>query len=178
MPAVSDNDGGLHSLLPPNRSLVYQYASRREPHSRGCHKQARHRSNTAWLEVLSPGRLARLAWCAPQPHPSSAHSECLDPRWLGCRFRFFLAHKGEQLIQLRLLHLLWQRCVRQFGSVGTHPVGNTLWVDLQYTPDRAITTAFYVHPDGKETGFLRITMLSRLWRIDPIAFTTAIALAP
>ena len=111
-------------------------------------------------------------------HPSSTRNGFLDPRWLERRFRFFLANKGEQLIQFSPFHLFGQRRLREFACVGTDPVGHTLWIDLQHSSDRSITTAFHIHADGQQPCFVRITMLAWLGCIDPIAFTTTIALAP
>ena len=135
---ISDSDLNPHSLLPPNRFPVCRFA---------CHRQERHQSNTVWFGVHVPGRLARLRRFAPARHPSSEHSGCLDPRWSGCRFRFFLAHEGKQLIQFCLLHLRRQWCFWEFRRVGPDPIGNTLRIDLYHSPNRA-ATAFHIHANG------------------------------
>ena len=81
-------------------------------------------------------------------HPNSMSNGALDPRWLGCRFRFFLADKGEQFIQFCFFYLLWQRCLRQLGGVGADPVGDALWIDFRHSSNGSITTAFHIHADG------------------------------
>lgn len=63
-------------------------------------------------------------------------------------FVFFLPTKVNNSSNSAFFYLLGQRCFRQFRRVGTHPIRHTLRIDLQHSPDRAITTAFDVHADG------------------------------
>jgi hypothetical protein len=76
-------------------SPVCRYASHRVRRNKECHKQGRHPSNIVWLAELVPDRLGEFLKFSPVQHPNSKHSESLDPRWLGRRFRFFLADEGE-----------------------------------------------------------------------------------
>ena len=94
------------------------------------------------------------------------------------RFRFFLANEGVQLVHSSLFDLGWQGCLRQFGCVLADPISDTLWVDLEYSPNRAVTATFHIHENCQQAGLFRVAVLGWFGRVHAIAFTTTITLAP
>lgn len=140
-------------------------------------KQEKHHCNTVWLGVPVPDKLVRLPKFFPAPHPSLEHSACLDPQSSRRKSRFFLANEGVQLIQFSLFDLGWHGSVRQLGGVLTNPIGNTLWIDLEHSSNRAKAATFHIHANCQQTGCFGITVLDWLRCIHSIAFTAAIALA-
>lgn len=63
------------------------------PHSGACHSLERYPNSSVWLGEHGPDKLVKPLWFVPGRHPNSTHNECLDLRWLGARFRFFLPTK-------------------------------------------------------------------------------------
>ena len=147
-PNVSSNDAGLHSQLPQNRFLSYPFSFRRVLHNRECHRAERHLSSIVWLVERVPGRLAWLHYFLSSPHPNSTSNVCLDLLWLGCRFRFFLLDKGIHLVQFSYAWLLRYLCRRQFVGIGSDPIRNGLWTDLQDPANRSLTAALHIHSNG------------------------------
>ena len=105
--------------------------------------------NIVWLVASVLDRLAGQRKFVQEPHPNLARSESLDPPPSKRRLRFFLAHKGEQLIQFRRFGFVWNRSRGQFGGVGFDPVDHTLRIDLQDPSNTVITVAFHIHANGK-----------------------------
>ena len=110
-------------------------------------------------------------------HPGLEHSACLDPQSSRRKSRFFLANEGVQLIQFSLFDLGWHGSVRQLGGVLTNPIGNTLWIDLEHSSNRAKAATFHIHANCQQASCFGITVLDWLRCIHSIAFTAAIALA-
>lgn len=123
------------------------------------------------------GRLARLPTFFLPPRPNSGHNGYPDQRWSGCRFRFFLPDKSVQLVQFCLFDLFGHRSIRQFGSVLTHPIGNTLWIDLQNPGNSTITIAFHIHANGEQSCFLWITIRPWIGRVHTFTRVATILLA-
>ena len=107
VPAVSNSDVNLRWPLRPNRFPVCQFAFHMERRSTKCHRQEKHHCNSVWLVEHVPSKLAELLRFFPRPHPNSKRSEYPDPRLSERRFRFFLANKGIQFIQLSLFDFRW-----------------------------------------------------------------------
>lgn len=95
--AVSNSDVNLRWPLRPNRFPVCQFAFHMEHRSTKYHRQEKHHCNSVWL--------AQLLRFFPAPHPNSKRSKYPDLRLSERRFRFFLANKGVQFIQLSLFDL-------------------------------------------------------------------------
>ena len=143
-PGVSNSGASQRSPLQPNRFRACLSAFHKVPHSTGCHRPRRRHCNTVSLEAPVPGRLACFRWFARARHPNSAHNAWLDPLSSGCRFRFFLLHKGVQLIQFSLLRLFRYGCRRQFVDIIANPIRYTLLTDFQYPADGPLAVAFHI----------------------------------
>jgi hypothetical protein len=143
-PGVSSNAANLRSPPPRNRFRACQSAFHRVPHSKGCHRLGRRHCNTVWLGGRVPSRPACFCWFARRRHPNSKHNAGRDRLRSGCRFRFFLLHKGVQLIQFSVLRLFWYGSRRQFINIGIDPICYGLLANFQNPTDGALAIAFHV----------------------------------
>jgi hypothetical protein len=143
-PGVSSSDASQRSQLPPNKFRSCHSAFRKARHSKGCYRPGRHHCNTVSPVEHVPNKPTWFHWFARRPHPNSKHNGWLDPLSSGCRFRFFLLHKGVQLIQFSVLRLFRHRSRRQLVHISADTIRHALLADFQYPADGSLAIAFHV----------------------------------
>jgi len=158
LPGERGNDEVLHYPLLPSKSLTcLARLHNDQSDTRVTHRSRKHHCNTTWPSAHHQRRSEDHPGYVPRRSSSPRNSAWPDLRSSGGRSCFFLADEGEDLIQLSVFYLLWHRRGWQEFRMSLGPIGYTLRVHLQLTPNASQVRAVHIELNSLLANFRTVT---------------------